>query len=232
MGNAAASGDCRDGFERGAPHVVRLAATEILKVAGMSGFHTSLIIDDRELFFDRDGIMAAPPLWSHLAGRSKHPSDLRTEVVEIGRSASGAKALVQALGPFFEKGTYDIFFKNCNSFTDAALYFLTRTRLDGHFSRIERLITATNPVSTSLLNRLFRAFIESNTGTAVDVDIYVTNPEADGFSVDDVIASFDEESESESEGESEESDSDLEAKAYCCYRPRPSEDDAPGQHAL
>ena len=26
-----------------------------------------------------------------------------------------------------------------------------------HFNRIERLITATNPVSTSLLNRLFRS---------------------------------------------------------------------------
>mmetsp|Transcript_167520 Transcript_167520/g.537949 ORF Transcript_167520/g.537949 Transcript_167520/m.537949 type:complete len:190 (-) Transcript_167520:132-701(-) len=147
-------------------HEVRVASTEILKVAGLSGFHTSIIVDDREFFFDREGIMSAPPLWSHLAGRAKHTEAVRTEISDAGRSSMGGRALVQALQPFFEKGSYDIFFKNCNSFTDVALFFMTRQRLDCRFTRIERFVMATNPVSTSLLNRLFRAFLENNTGQA------------------------------------------------------------------
>mmetsp|Transcript_45534 Transcript_45534/g.90217 ORF Transcript_45534/g.90217 Transcript_45534/m.90217 type:complete len:247 (-) Transcript_45534:30-770(-) len=174
------------------PHEVRLAATEILNVAGMSGYHTSVILDDREYFFDSLGIMAAPPLSSHLAGQDLQVCAGRTTVVDIGRSACSGNALVQALHPHFERGSYDIFFKNCNTFSDVALYFLTRQRLTGCYNRIERMITATSPVSTGLLNRLFRAFLESKTGLPCEDDVYVTNPEAEDFSVDDLIASFEE----------------------------------------
>merc|ERR1712039_840093 len=121
----------------------------------------------------------------------KAPGTSKTEVIEMGRTQSDGRQLVQMLHPFFKKGTYDLFYKNCNSFTDAALYFLTRNRLDSRFTRIERMITATNPVSTSLIDRLFRAFLENSTGTVVDVDIYVTNPASQDFSIDDVIAWID-----------------------------------------
>lgn len=174
------------------PHEVRLAATEILNVAGMSGYHTSVILDDREYFFDSLGIMAAPPLASHLAGQELQVCAGRTTVVDIGRSACSGNALVQALHPHFERGSYDIFFKNCNTFSDVALYFLTRQRLTGCYNRIERMITATSPVSTGLLNRLFRAFLESKTGLPCEDDVYITNPEAEDFSADDLIASFEE----------------------------------------
>merc|ERR1712039_1105443 len=121
----------------------------------------------------------------------KAPGTSKTEVIEMGRTQSDGRQLVQMLHPFFKKGTYDLFYKNCNTFTDAALYFLTQTRLDSRFTRIERLITATNPVSTSLINRLFRAFLENSTGTVVDVDIYVTNPESQDFVIEDVIGWID-----------------------------------------
>merc|ERR1712218_49577 len=78
--------------------------------------------------------------------------------------------------------------------------------------RIERLILATNPVSTGLINRLFRAFLEHDTGAECDADIYVANPEAQDFSVEDVIANFDE---SESESDSEES-SDTDIDGHSC----------------
>jgi hypothetical protein len=228
MGNAP-SGDVQDGtWQRRAPYEVRIAATEILKVAGVSGYHTSIMVDDREYFFDSLGIMAAPPLWSHIAGRVKQPGDerdVRTEVIDVGRSSSSGKALVQALRPFFEKGSYDIFYKNCNTFTDVALYFLTKTRLKGRFNRIERLITATNPLSTGLLNRVFRACVESSTGQSCEVDVYVQNPEAQGFSVDDAIASLDE-SDSDSDSSEDSADSDVSARMSCnimkptqCCRP-------------
>lgn len=225
MGHAQ-SNDLHDAnWHRRAPYQVRLAATEILKVAGVSGYHTSIIVDDREYFFDSLGIMAAPPLWSHIAGRVKQPGDqrdIRTEVIEVGRTSSSGKALVQALRPFFEKGTYDIFYKNCNTFTDVALYFLTKTRLNGCYSRIERLITATNPVSTGLLNRVFRAFVESSTGQACEVDIYVQNPEAEGFSVDEAIASLDESDSDSDSSEDSGDDSDVSARMSCNIIRQPS----------
>ena len=52
---------------------------------------------------------------------------------------------------FFSKGTYDVFYKNCNTFTDAALYYLTKTRMPGCYNRIERMVTATKPISIGLL---------------------------------------------------------------------------------
>merc|ERR1712107_114421 len=222
--------DVGDHHENGL-YEVRIASTEILRVAGMSGYHTLIIIDDREFFFDRDGIMAAPPLWSHITGgRVKPPGDVRTEVVEAGRSSLGGKALVQTLTPFFQKGSYDIFYKNCNTFTDMALYFLMKQRLDGRFTRIERLIAATNPISTSLLNRMFRAFVSDGPNSSVsstEDDIYTTNPEAEDFSVDGVIAYIDDiESEDDSEGcdddDDELSDGSASGRSLCCYRPRAS----------
>mmetsp|Transcript_24790 Transcript_24790/g.71253 ORF Transcript_24790/g.71253 Transcript_24790/m.71253 type:complete len:209 (-) Transcript_24790:74-700(-) len=192
MGNAVlcgTDGSCRaSGFQRCAPYEVRLAATEILHVAGISGYHTSIIIDDREYFFDSVGIMAAPPLTSH--GPPEKRPEMKTAVIEIGRSTCSGNALVQALQPLFEPGTYDIFLKNCNSYTDVALYYLTRTRLPGCYSRLERFVAATSPVSTGLLNKMFRAFIEKKTGKPCEEDVYVTNPEAENFSVENVIASL------------------------------------------
>jgi len=207
MGNACTpeAGDALDSMNGEDWHEVRVASTEILKVAGLTGFHTSIIIDDYEYFFDREGIMSAPQLWSHQAGGMKPPGAAKTEVMEVGRTQSDGRQLVQALHPFFRKGTYDLFYKNCNTFTDAALYFLTHSRLDSRFNRIERVITATNPVSTSLINRLFRAFLENSTGTVVEFDVYVTNPEAQDFAIEDVISWIDDcESEASDESDYEE----------------------------
>lgn len=223
MGNRTSGREHDRSLEHQEPHEIKLAATEILRVAGMSGYHTSIIIDDREYFFDCLGIMVAPPLWSHLAGQMTLPREVNTEVIEMGRSSCSGKALVQALCPHFEKGSYDIFCKNCNSFTDAALYFLTRKRLDSRFNRIERVVTATDPVSIRLINRILRAPSEAGMPNG---DFYVRNPEVEGFSVEDLIASFDgDDSESESSASEDSSDSDS-ARAcsfarHTCYVERP-----------
>lgn len=203
-----------------------LVSTEILRVAGLTGFHTSVIVDDREFFFDREGIMAAPPLWSHIVGRAKSagPNEGKTQMTPVGMSSNSGKALVEALMYFFEKGTYDIFYKNCNTFSDAALYFLAGQRLDPKYNRIERLITSTNPISTRILNRMFRAFVQHTTGTTVDADIYTTNPEAEGFSVEDVVASIDEAAESDSDDDTDDDDDGAQsdcsadsARSLCCH---------------
>lgn len=133
---------------------MQVAATEILRVAGVPAYHTSVILGGREYYFDSQGIVSAPAFWSHLVGRAQRSSDLRTEVLHAGCSAASGASLVQHLMPFFERGSYDVLCKNCNSFTDAALYFLTRRRLDGRFCRLERVLLSTRPVSTGLLNAL------------------------------------------------------------------------------
>eukprot|EP00438_Fugacium_kawagutii_P025117 Skav230790 [mRNA] locus=scaffold312:36416:37816:+ [translate_table: standard] len=113
----------------------------------------------------------------------------KTVVTKIGYSNASGRDLVAALQQHFERGTatwsprkgrlqggtYDVFYKNCNTFTDAALYFLTKTRMPGRYNRLERLVTATKPVSIGLLNRIFRAMVESS-GVSVDGDIYTPNP--------------------------------------------------------
>uniref|UniRef100_A0A7S4Q6V0 PPPDE domain-containing protein n=1 Tax=Alexandrium monilatum TaxID=311494 RepID=A0A7S4Q6V0_9DINO len=202
MGNAAMCREDRkhrpSGFSQCAPHEVRLAATEILRVAGFSGYHTSVIVDDREYFFDSKGMMAAPPLSSHAIGQDRFPK-LQTEVIEIGRSSCSGKALVGALQPLFENGSYDIFLKNCNSFSDISLYYLTRTRLPGQYNRLERFVSATSPVSTGVLNKIFRVLMERKTGKPCVEDVYVRNPEAESYSAEGAIASLD--------GDASESDS-------------------------
>ena len=66
--------------------------------------------------------------------------------------------------PVLPPGTYDVFYKNCNTFSDAALYFLTGTRMPACYNRIERFVTATKPVSVGLLNVIFKAMVEHNSG--------------------------------------------------------------------
>lgn len=75
----------------------------------------------------------------------------------LGFSTASGPDMARQLQSYFERGTYDVFYKNCNTFTDAALYFLLRKRMPGCYNRIERVVTATKPVSIGLLNRVFKA---------------------------------------------------------------------------
>ncbi|CAK9043642.1 DeSI-like protein sdu1 (Meiotically up-regulated gene 67 protein) [Durusdinium trenchii] len=226
MGQSASTAEMPEAQE--GQHTISLAATEIIRVAGMSGYHTSVIVDDQEYFFDSIGILEAKPLFSHMLPEppepdidatgldlppSRHPSGpLRSPsrepvVTRIGSSAYSGRDLVAALHQYFERGTYDVFYKNCNTFTDAALYFLTKTRMPAYCNRIERLVTATDPVSVSLLNRIFKAMVEHQQGVEVEGDIYVPNPLSAGFSVEKLIRKLEGESETESSGsDSEESE--------------------------
>ena len=93
MGNIPSSRDDEHAQAHLTPHDVRLAVTEILTLAGATAYHSSVIVDNREYYFDSVGIMIAPPLWSHLVGQAKHPGNMKTEVIDIGRSSNGGKAM-------------------------------------------------------------------------------------------------------------------------------------------
>jgi len=136
--------------ERGCAVQVQVAATPILQIAGAAAYHCSVVLGKHEYYFDAQGIMCAPALWSHsnlCVGRAA----CEPEVIEVGRTTTDLQTLRRALSPFFKAGSYDVLLKNCNTFVDAAIFFLTRSRLEGRFTRLERLVASTRPLSTKLL---------------------------------------------------------------------------------
>jgi len=169
---------------------VQVAATPILEVAGMVAYHTSIILGSREYYFDIDGITAAPALWSHVAGPGACGIDFagNTEVVTAGRSVLGEAALLQHLGNFFLQGSYDVLLKNCNSFTDSALYLLTRTRLNSRYTRLERFIAGTRPVSTMIIAAMLRNSMSPGEMQTIGLpQEYEPNPSCAGFSIENII---------------------------------------------
>lgn len=169
---------------------VLMAATPIFQFAGVAAYHTSVVLGDMEFYFNQQGITASPALWSHLIGQEERPLGLQTEVLGLGDSPVSGLALMRGLQPFFADGSYDLLRKNCNTFTDAALYFLTRTRLDSRFSRLERMILAASPVSTGMLNGLLWARVLRG-GEDEKASELAMNPLAQDFSVEDVVAQCD-----------------------------------------
>eukprot|EP00931_Biecheleriopsis_adriatica_P004619 TRINITY_DN106260_c0_g1_i1.p1 TRINITY_DN106260_c0_g1~~TRINITY_DN106260_c0_g1_i1.p1 ORF type:complete len:330 (+),score=49.40 TRINITY_DN106260_c0_g1_i1:55-990(+) len=166
---------------------VQIAATEIVKLAGISAYHTSVILGGREYYFATEGMASAPPLFSHRHSSGRPPPS-PTQVISVGGSMLCGNSLTEALRPFFMKGSYDVLHKNCNSFTDAALFFLTGRRLDARFTRLERLLLAAEPISSSVIDALVRAFgatVPSRRGAGNEG--YAVNPVAVGFSVDNLV---------------------------------------------
>jgi len=182
-----------EGARSGATWEVQLATTEIARFVGVPAYHTSVIVGGREFYFDSQGIESGPALVSHLAGR---PQGLKMEVRKVGSTARSGAALLQALAPFFAKGSYDVLHKNCNAFSDVALWFLLGTRLEGQYSRAERILLAAEPLSTHLLNQVLRAAEEIATerGDAAAAGVcqggYAFNPLAEGFSAERVFAAL------------------------------------------
>lgn len=173
---------------------VQVVATPILEVAGVKAYHTSVVIGRSEYFFDADGIITAPALWSHTGIDGKVPPKQEplgttlTEVIDMGITPVSPEAFMRAMSPFFLAGTYDIILKNCNTFSDAALYFLTRTRIQGRFSRLERLIATARPFSTRLLSIALHSIQQEEQQIPMG---YTTNPLAEHFSIEDVIVACD-----------------------------------------
>lgn len=99
------------------------------------------------------------------------------------------------LNPYFVEGSYDIISKNCNSFTDAALYFLTKTRLGAQFSRLERMLRSVRPVSVKMTKMLIQFLCHEDPSEAGEKPMlftpWVDNPRAANFSVEEVVVCFD-----------------------------------------
>lgn len=171
---------------------VKVAATPLLGFPGARAYHTSVVLGNQEYYFDAAGIVSVPALWSHHArGQEVETSGWRaTEVISVGFTALGGRGLMRGLEQHFQCGSYDVLLKNCNTFTDAALYFLTRNRLDARFSRLERLVASARPFSTQLLAGIARLLAgPREDGTAPQA--YAPNPCVEGFAIENVIANID-----------------------------------------
>merc|ERR1712032_374276 len=87
-------------------------------------------------------------------------------------STSG-KQMLKALKPHFKVDTYDLLRKNCNSFSDCALFYLLDVRLEPKYRDLEKLGAAA----------------EKNTGLVQSVTggEYQPNPSADGFDLEKLM---------------------------------------------
>eukprot|EP00929_Paragymnodinium_shiwhaense_P077291 TRINITY_DN39800_c0_g1_i1.p1 TRINITY_DN39800_c0_g1~~TRINITY_DN39800_c0_g1_i1.p1 ORF type:complete len:192 (-),score=26.18 TRINITY_DN39800_c0_g1_i1:112-687(-) len=125
MGTSASSAD-----STGTPteHRVELAVSKIkgLQLPGMQAYHTSVLVDGLEYSFDLTGVTSSKTLRSH----ENFPLE-NVDVLHMGFSELSGYDLIFAVTPHFRPGTYDLLQKNCNSFSDCALYFLLGARLEG-----------------------------------------------------------------------------------------------------
>ncbi|CAK0879899.1 unnamed protein product [Prorocentrum cordatum] len=122
---------------------VKLAATVLFSIPTGSqltgaeptdAYHTSIILNSAyELVFSSRGVMRLPPFESH--------RNLNHELLieDVGHSYVDVAEMMRNVLPYFKPGTYDLIRKNCNSFTDCALFFLLGIRLDPKYRVLDRL---------------------------------------------------------------------------------------------
>merc|ERR1719204_1464957 len=142
---------------------VQLAASVLGGTGPFTAYHTSVLIDGREYFFDMNGVMSSSNLMSH----SQAPGN--PIITDMGYTNHYGCDLERKLRPFFAGGSYDLLRKNCNSFSDCALWYLCRERLPGNYNRMEKL------GNSEML------------GSLVQSGEYKANPKADDFDKDKVL---------------------------------------------
>eukprot|EP00931_Biecheleriopsis_adriatica_P078652 TRINITY_DN52081_c0_g1_i1.p1 TRINITY_DN52081_c0_g1~~TRINITY_DN52081_c0_g1_i1.p1 ORF type:complete len:407 (+),score=78.09 TRINITY_DN52081_c0_g1_i1:46-1221(+) len=216
---------------RGQKIKVALAATPLFTVLGFTAYHTSVLVGERELFFDGSGINEANAFKSHhscqelrskAVSDSAPPSELETEVTELGFTQLDCFDLKDILSVFFKRGSYDVLRKNCNSFSDAAIYVLTQQRLDAKYSRLERWVVALEPMSTDVIKNLVKPLQDDTAADAAEATEpgYVINPRAVGFDIEGIIAEL----HCRLEGDSPQPALCIALKStYCCGKPLPSQ---------
>jgi len=151
---------------------VELAVSPLAGLKGVAGYHSSVLIQGEEYFFSPMGIIHSPNVSSH----KKNPHMQR---LFIGLSRYSGSDLIEFFDSHFPPGHYDLLRKNCNSFSDCALYFLCEQRLDLKFRTVER----------------FGKFADDNAGLIQSISggEYLPNPQAVGFDLEAVIREIDNE---------------------------------------
>lgn len=151
-----------------ATNKVELATSELFSVPGLAvAYHTSVLVNGEEFFFSDSGIFTDRALTSHQGKPS--------ELLEMGYSTKTGIYLLRTLSSRFAPGSYDLIYKNCNSFSDCALYYLVRKRLPSKYTALERLGKRASP---DLLKRVTKG-------------MYQTNQASESFRVEELCAWID-----------------------------------------
>mmetsp|Transcript_31815 Transcript_31815/g.69581 ORF Transcript_31815/g.69581 Transcript_31815/m.69581 type:complete len:205 (-) Transcript_31815:136-750(-) len=152
---------------------VEVAATPLgLGVPGMQAYHTSIVVEGLEYSFSLSGVTYGQDLISH-----RHLPDGPPKVTYMGLTSITGKDMLRALRPHFQAGTYDLLKKNCNSFSDCALFYLLDVRLDPALRGLEQIGEAADRNA---------GVVQSLTGGE-----YVPNPKADRFNIEEVVRRID-----------------------------------------
>jgi len=170
---------------RRTPHVMRtmkkpgydveLAVSPLAGMKGAAGYHTSILVAAEEYFFSPIGIV-------HSATITSHKQNPEMKLIHMGMSRYSGSDLMDYLDEFFPQCHYDLLRKNCNSFSDCALYFLVEQRLDWSFRSLERI---------GQLADDHAGIVQS-----ISAGEYMPNPRAADFDVEGIINKIKEERES------------------------------------
>jgi hypothetical protein len=147
---------------------VQLAVTALGGLPGAQVYHSSVLVEGLEFSFG-----AVPGLTMASGAASHTPVGGSPRVFELGYSERTARQLATALGPYFKRGTYDLLRKNCNTFSDCAIFFLLGHRLDAKYRTLDQL-GASIP-----------SFVQMGS-----FGFYRPNRAADGFDVEVLIQSM------------------------------------------
>lgn len=148
-------------------HEVELIVSPLAGMKGAAGYHSSVLVAGEEYFFTWTGISVSSKCISHDGNKD-------VQRMFIGISEHSGCAMVEFLEEHFKPHTYDLLSKNCNSFTDCALYFLCEQRLWNGFRALEQL--------GSFADNHFKLMQKMTYGE------YMPNPAAQDFVLGDVIA--------------------------------------------
>jgi len=111
---------------------VQLVVSPLAGIPGATAYHTSILISGVEYSFSSGaGISRAPGPLSHT------PVPGKPRVYDMGSGTRSGRQMITVLGPYFQMGTYDLLRKNCNTFTDVALFYLLGRRLRNDYRALE-----------------------------------------------------------------------------------------------
>mmetsp|Transcript_44682 Transcript_44682/g.106018 ORF Transcript_44682/g.106018 Transcript_44682/m.106018 type:complete len:262 (-) Transcript_44682:183-968(-) len=170
VGSSSGSGSLSNPVKPG-NNKVQLAVSVLGGVPGLTAYHSSVVVNDEEFFFSDGGVANTRGLASH---RNPQMKDNVPKVIDMGMSQYSGSQLKAALEKHFLPGTYDLLRKNCNSFTDCALFFLLHKRLDKSYRALEQ-IGASNPGMLQSLSQ----------------GQYQPNPKAENFDLEKLIKDID-----------------------------------------
>jgi len=120
---------------------------EVLLIASRMGpsipgfgqaYHTSVEVNGIEYSFSDGGVMTSTNRASHQVQQNDPQSRHGTEVVTIGFTNKTGTMMQDSVVKYFSAGTYDLLRKNCNCFSDCAIWYLCKIRLHQDYRSLEK----------------------------------------------------------------------------------------------